>query len=350
MAPCRGPVRKPAVHYSSVMTTQAQVRLTQYAHGGGCACKIPPGELEAAVARLIPARPPADLLIGVEHGDDAAVVQIAAGSRRGRDRGLLHPGGRRCVHLRPDRGRQRPVRRLRRRRRAAGRAQPARLAARRAERRSRRRGAARRPGHGGIGRLPRRRRPQHRRPGAQVRHGCDRACRPAGAAADRRWPAWPAALTDQADRQRRAERPAQGNWRGVPGRDRGDDHAERPGQPAGAGRRDHVRHRRDRLRPARPPVQAGQGQRRHRGHRQRRGAADRRRARRAARWLRARRQPPQPGLGDAARRLRRRQRRAADPARRRADVRRPAGRRRDPRRARDRSPHRARRSRRIIVR
>ena len=59
------------------MTTQAQVRLTQYARGGGCACKIPPGELEDAVARLIPARQPADLLIGVEHGDDAAVVQIA---------------------------------------------------------------------------------------------------------------------------------------------------------------------------------------------------------------------------------------------------------------------------------
>jgi selenide, water dikinase len=60
------------------MTTQAPVRLTQYAHGGGCACKIPPGELEAAVARLIPERRPADLLIGVEHGDDAAVVRISA--------------------------------------------------------------------------------------------------------------------------------------------------------------------------------------------------------------------------------------------------------------------------------
>jgi selenide,water dikinase len=77
MAPCRGQVRKTAGYYSSGMATQAQVRLTQYARGGGCACKIPPGELEAAVARLIPARPPADLLIGVEHGDDAAVVQIA---------------------------------------------------------------------------------------------------------------------------------------------------------------------------------------------------------------------------------------------------------------------------------
>ena len=52
------------------------VRLTQFAHGGGCACKIPPGELEEAVARLIPERQSADLLIGVEHGDDAAVVRI----------------------------------------------------------------------------------------------------------------------------------------------------------------------------------------------------------------------------------------------------------------------------------
>src|SRR5215475_1874231 len=53
------------------------VRLTQYAHGGGCACKIPPGELEEAVARLVPDYRPAELLIGVEHGDDAAVVQIS---------------------------------------------------------------------------------------------------------------------------------------------------------------------------------------------------------------------------------------------------------------------------------
>src|SRR5215467_10286890 len=59
------------------MDTSKPIRLTQYARGGGCACKIPPGELEDAIARLIPARQPADLLIGVEHGDDAAVVQIS---------------------------------------------------------------------------------------------------------------------------------------------------------------------------------------------------------------------------------------------------------------------------------
>jgi selenide, water dikinase len=59
------------------MTTREAIRLTQYARGGGCACKIPPGELEEAVARLVPDRRPDDLLIGVEHGDDAAVVRIS---------------------------------------------------------------------------------------------------------------------------------------------------------------------------------------------------------------------------------------------------------------------------------
>jgi selenide,water dikinase len=55
----------------------AAIRLTQYAHGGGCACKIPPGELEEAVARLVPQAADPDLLIGVENGDDAAVVRIS---------------------------------------------------------------------------------------------------------------------------------------------------------------------------------------------------------------------------------------------------------------------------------
>jgi selenide,water dikinase len=50
-------------------------RLTQYARGGGCACKIPPGELEDIVRGLaVPAGP--DLLVGLEAGDDAAVVRI----------------------------------------------------------------------------------------------------------------------------------------------------------------------------------------------------------------------------------------------------------------------------------
>ncbi|MEV4200353.1 selenide, water dikinase SelD [Micromonospora globbae] len=52
------------------------VRLTRYARGGGCACKIPPGELEAMVAGLGPATGDADLLVGLDHGDDAAVVRL----------------------------------------------------------------------------------------------------------------------------------------------------------------------------------------------------------------------------------------------------------------------------------
>ena len=51
-------------------------RLTQYASGGGCACKIPPGELEEVVRGLTQAAPSPDLLVGLDDGDDAAVVRI----------------------------------------------------------------------------------------------------------------------------------------------------------------------------------------------------------------------------------------------------------------------------------
>ena len=58
-------------------------RLTQYAHGGGCACKIPPGELEDVVRGLTsaePRDPVGELLVGLEDGDDAAVVRIEGGT------------------------------------------------------------------------------------------------------------------------------------------------------------------------------------------------------------------------------------------------------------------------------
>lgn len=55
------------------------IRLTQYARGGGCACKIPPGELEAMVGGLLTGSgPDRDLLVGADTGDDAAVVRIDA--------------------------------------------------------------------------------------------------------------------------------------------------------------------------------------------------------------------------------------------------------------------------------
>ena len=58
-------------------------RLTQYAHGGGCACKIPPGELEEVVRGLqqqTPVNPLGELLVGLDDGDDAAAVRIEGGT------------------------------------------------------------------------------------------------------------------------------------------------------------------------------------------------------------------------------------------------------------------------------
>ncbi|WP_115031574.1 selenide, water dikinase SelD [Dermatophilus congolensis] len=57
------------------MNPTTPARLTQYAHGGGCACKIPPNELETMVAGLTGKTDPA-LVVGLDHGDDAAAVLI----------------------------------------------------------------------------------------------------------------------------------------------------------------------------------------------------------------------------------------------------------------------------------
>jgi selenide,water dikinase len=51
------------------------IRLTATAHGGGCACKIPPGALEQIVAGLTGHGDPS-LLVGLDAGDDAAAVRI----------------------------------------------------------------------------------------------------------------------------------------------------------------------------------------------------------------------------------------------------------------------------------
>ena len=51
-------------------------RLTQYAAGGGCACKVPPGELETMLSGLSMGQSGDDLVVGLEDGDDGAVVRI----------------------------------------------------------------------------------------------------------------------------------------------------------------------------------------------------------------------------------------------------------------------------------
>ncbi|MFP5418236.1 MAG: selenide, water dikinase SelD [Gammaproteobacteria bacterium] len=56
------------------------IRLTQYSHGGGCGCKIAPAVLREILSgtpftsNLAAAYP--DLLVGIEHGDDAAVYRL----------------------------------------------------------------------------------------------------------------------------------------------------------------------------------------------------------------------------------------------------------------------------------
>ena len=52
-----------------------ELRLTGFAHGGGCACKIPPGELEDAV-RGLTGQSGKGVLVGLDDGDDAAAVLV----------------------------------------------------------------------------------------------------------------------------------------------------------------------------------------------------------------------------------------------------------------------------------
>ncbi|NVO16612.1 MAG: selenide, water dikinase SelD [Rhodoplanes sp.] len=52
------------------------VRLTSLAHGGGCGCKLAPSVLQQLLAEQPAAGPFAQLLVGTETGDDAAVWQI----------------------------------------------------------------------------------------------------------------------------------------------------------------------------------------------------------------------------------------------------------------------------------
>ncbi|UIZ92873.1 selenide, water dikinase SelD [Corynebacterium sp. CNCTC7651] len=53
----------------------SEIRLTQFAAGGGCACKIPPGELEDAVAGLVGFADP-NVIVGLDDGDDAAAIRV----------------------------------------------------------------------------------------------------------------------------------------------------------------------------------------------------------------------------------------------------------------------------------
>ena len=56
--------------------TDAPVRLTALAHGGGCGCKLSPAVLTEIMAKMPKTGLAADLLVGIETGDDAAVYRL----------------------------------------------------------------------------------------------------------------------------------------------------------------------------------------------------------------------------------------------------------------------------------
>lgn len=53
------------------------IKLTEYAHGGGCGCKIAPGLLSRLIGEANTGLFP-DLLVGYDHADDAAVYRLNA--------------------------------------------------------------------------------------------------------------------------------------------------------------------------------------------------------------------------------------------------------------------------------
>jgi selenide,water dikinase len=54
-------------------------RLTSFSHGAGCGCKLGPDQLLSVLAGLTLPQAPAEVLVGAETGDDAAVYRLPSG-------------------------------------------------------------------------------------------------------------------------------------------------------------------------------------------------------------------------------------------------------------------------------
>ena len=246
------------------MTSSTRIRLTQYAHGGGCACKIPPGELESMVAALGPVSLPgaAPLLIGLDTGDDAAVAELAPGLAVVVTADFFTP----VVDDAYDWGRIAAANALSDVYAVGGRpvlavnllgwpreVLPMELAAEVLRGGLDVAGAAGCHVAGG-----------HSIDDPEPKYGMA-VTGVADPARLLRIDAGAAAVAVQAARRRRAEHLAQGDRRALRRGGRDDGRPEPGGERGGARRWHPLRHRRDRLRAARPPLQAGQGQRGERG-------------------------------------------------------------------------------------
>lgn len=56
--------------------SDTSLRLTQFAHGGGCGCKIAPAVLNQILAHVGPGLMPPELMVGIATSDDAAVYRL----------------------------------------------------------------------------------------------------------------------------------------------------------------------------------------------------------------------------------------------------------------------------------
>ena len=65
-----------AIMTDSPSVIEEAIKLTQFAHGGGCGCKIAPGLLREILARAPQGLVPPELLVGTETSDDAAVYRL----------------------------------------------------------------------------------------------------------------------------------------------------------------------------------------------------------------------------------------------------------------------------------
>jgi selenide,water dikinase len=54
-------------------------RLTSFSHGAGCGCKLGPDDLRSVLRRLELPAPAAEILVGADTGDDAAVYRLPSG-------------------------------------------------------------------------------------------------------------------------------------------------------------------------------------------------------------------------------------------------------------------------------
>ena len=61
------------------MTTNEEIKLTQFSHGAGCGCKIAPGVLEEILKSNFIAPANDKLIVGNSSKDDAAVYDIGNG-------------------------------------------------------------------------------------------------------------------------------------------------------------------------------------------------------------------------------------------------------------------------------